>query len=84
MVTKINERKPKHGGRLPFGFRTVGSEKVLTDEGRAVLERIVELRKSGYTYREIQEDEGVHHLNGKKMSISTIQYILMNIERYGL
>lgn len=66
------------GGRNRFGFCKVDGVAKLTDEGRAVVKRIFELREKGFTYRAIREDEGVRHLDGRKLNISTIQIILQN------
>lgn len=74
--------KPKHGGRARFGFRRVGKEQILTDEGKRVVERIFALRDEGYTYKQITEDEDVRHPDGRKLSTSTVQQILKNRERY--
>jgi intein-encoded DNA endonuclease-like protein len=52
------------------------------EEGREVVRRILELRDSGCAYREIREDAGVHHRDGRKLSISTIQIIVKNREEY--
>ena len=73
------EKRDKTGGRNMFGFRNRGE---MYDEGKAVVRRILELRDAGYTYRKIQEDDGVHHLDGRKIGISTIQIILNNRDRY--
>lgn len=72
------ERRVKYGGRQRFGF----CDGVLTAEGKAVTDRIFELRDKGYSYRMIREDEGVHHPDGRKMSISTIQIIIKNRSMY--
>jgi hypothetical protein len=74
--------KLKHGGRLKFGFRREGNKVVLTDEGRAVVTRIFELRDVGYTLNEISKDESVHHPDGRKLSVSTVQQILKNRGKY--
>lgn len=77
-----NERKNKYGGRHIFGFQNIDGETKLTDHGRAVVNRIFELRDLGYTYRAIREDSGVCHPDGRPISISTIQIILSNREKY--
>lgn len=68
------ERDGKKGGRPRFGERS--------EFERAVVERIFELRDAGWTLRKIAEDERVSYLDGTKMSISTIQTILKNREKY--
>jgi hypothetical protein len=57
-------------------------ELILTAEGKSVVKRIFDLRDEGLTYRAIQDDENVHHLDGRKIGISTIQIILQNREIY--
>lgn len=79
---KKSDKRSLHGGRLPFGFRRVRGEIVLNPEALKIARRIIELRDEGTTYREITEDPGVHHLDGRKMGISTIQVILSNRSKY--
>lgn len=74
--------RQKNGGRHKFGFQVIDGESVLTERGRAIVKRIFELRDAGYTYRRISDDEGVHHLDGRKLNISTIQIILKNRKIY--
>lgn len=81
LATYMNSRK-KSGGRSKFGFQNVDGEAVLTDSGRAVVKRILELRDTGYTYQKIRDDEGVHHPDGRKLNISTIQIIIQNRKIY--
>ena len=73
-----SEDRKKYGGRRIFGFDANG----LTEHGRVVVGRILELRDMGYKYRQIQSDSGVHHPNGNSLSISTIQIIVKNREKY--
>lgn len=68
----------KTGGRYKFGYDEHG----LTEYGRKVVGRILELRDQGMTLRNIREDAGVRHPDGRKMSISTIQMIVDNREKY--
>lgn len=79
-VQYIRSREDKRGigGRLAFGFTRNG----LTPEGKKIAQRIFELRDAGVKYSEIQNDPGVRHLDGRKMSISTIQVILKNRGKY--
>ena len=44
--------------------------------------RIIEMRDAGITLRGIQEDKGVHHPDGRKISVSTIQQIINNRDIY--
>ena len=72
----------RHGGRSKFGFRKVDGKDVLTDDGRAVVKRILEMRDNGCTYQKIRDDEGVHHPDGRSLNISTIQIIIQNRKFY--
>lgn len=78
VLYSVQNRRPKSGGRYRFGFGAAG----ILPEGRVVVKRILELRDAGHTYRKIQEDPGVHHLDGRKLSISTIQIIIKNRQIY--
>jgi hypothetical protein len=69
------KRRQKYGGRYRFGF---GADGTLYEDARVVLKRIFELRDKGYPYRKIQDDPGVHHPDGRKICISTIQIIIQN------
>ena len=75
-------RKQKKGGRTPYGYYRKDGELVPNPEKMKVVERILELRDSGYVYRQIWEDEQVRHPDGRKLSISTIQYIVKDRGRY--
>lgn len=75
-------RRKRNGGRSKFGFQKVNGEEVLTDTGRAVVKRILELRDMGYTYQRISEDDGVHYPDGRSLNISTIQIIIQNRKIY--
>ena len=76
------ENRKKTGGRYKFGFQNIDGEVVLTDVGRVVVKRILELRDAGFTYQRIRDDEGVHHLDGRNLNISTIQHIIKNRNLY--
>lgn len=69
-----SEKREKHGGRRMFGLKS--------GEEMAVVYRIFELRDAGCTLKEISEDPGVGYLDGRKMSLSTIQTILKNRNKY--
>lgn len=77
-----SRRKNIYGGRQPFGFTRRNGVVVEIPEMMAVARRILELRDAGMTLREIQTDEGVHHPDGRKISVSTIQLIVKNREKY--
>lgn len=72
VVKEVSEKRGR--GRRRFGE---GSE-----AERAVVDRIFELRDAGKTMREISEDDRVKRMDGTKMSVSTIQTILNNREKY--
>lgn len=63
-----------HSGRPKFGDRS--------EAERAVVARIFELKDVGYTLRKIREDDKVRYPDGRELSISTIQTILKNREKY--
>ena len=67
----IGKRRP---GRPRFGL---GS-----DAERAVVDRIFELRDDGKTLKEITQDKKVRYPDGRRMTISTIQVILKNRDKY--
>lgn len=79
---QVQNRKEKYGGRQSFGFRRRGDRVEEIPESMAVARRILELRDAGITLRGIQEDEGVHHPDGRKISVSTIQQIIKNRNKY--
>ena len=54
----------------------------MTVDRKAVKRNLDELRDMGFTYRRISEDENVHHPDGRKLNISTIQIILKNRKIY--
>ena len=76
------KRRKKNGGRCKFGFQNINGEVKLTEQGRAVVNRIFELRDKGYSYHKIRNDDGVRHLDGGKLAVSTIQVILENRKVY--
>ena len=76
------KHRKKSGGRCKFGFRNINGEVKLTENGRAVVNRIFELRDRGYSYHAIRNDENVRHLDGRMLAVSTIQVILENRKVY--
>ena len=72
IVKDVSEKR--RGGRRKFGD---GSEAEM-----AVVRRIFELRDAGCKLRVIADDELVRRATGEKLSISTIQTILNNREKY--
>jgi len=84
LVAKFNSSRRKYGGRCKFGYHRVNGELVVHPERMKVVRRILELKDKGCTLREIREDEGVHHTDGRKLSLSTIQIIIGNRKDYEL
>lgn len=76
------EQRKKRGGRQMFGFYQKHGRIVENPAMIAVARRVVALRDAGMTYREIREDSGVHHPDGRKLSLSTIQVIIGNRDKY--
>lgn len=76
------EQRGKRGGRQPFGYRQEHGRLVEIPEKIAVARRIIALRDAGKTYREIQADAGVRHPDGGELSMSTIQAIVKNRDKY--
>lgn len=72
----------KHGGRCKFGFQNIDGEVTLTERGRAVVNRIFEMRDRGCTYNVIRNDDSVRHPDGRMLAVSTIQIILDNRKIY--
>lgn len=77
-----DRRKQTYGGRQPFGYTRKNGVVTEIPEMMAVARRILELRDAGYTLRRIREDAGVYHPDGRKISVSTIQQIIVNREKY--
>lgn len=83
IVENLEKRRgKKSGGRNKFGYQNIGGEIKLTEKGRQVVKRIFELRDQGCTYSRIRDDDNVRHLDGRLLSISTIQIIIENRDFY--
>lgn len=82
LIHQAKSRKQQYGARQSFGFRRRGGQIEEIPDSMAVARRILELRDAGITLRGIQEDEKVHHPDGRKISVSTIQQIIKNREKY--
>jgi hypothetical protein len=76
------QNRGKRGGRQTFGFMKKNGQIVEIPKLIYVARRIIELRDSGMTLKEIQNFPEIHHLDYKKISTSTIQQIIKNRERY--
>ena len=70
------KHRKKSGGRCKFGFQNIDGEVKLTENGRAVVNRIFEMRDRGCTYNVIRNDDKVRHPDGRMLAVSTIQIIL--------
>lgn len=82
LTYQAESRKQKYGGRQPFGFYRKNGRVVQRPNSIVVVKRILELRDTGATLQRISEDPEVHHPDGRKISISTIQQIIKNRDRY--
>ena len=83
MAQRAQERrKQTYGGRQPFGWIRRNGVVEENPAMMAVARRIIELNDVGYTLRGIQDDSGVHHPDGRKISVSTIQQIIKNRDKY--
>ena len=65
LIYATSRKKDKYRGRNVF------------NDG-AVIQKILELRETGLTMREIRDAEGVRRQDGGKLSLSTIQKIINN------
>ena len=75
-------RKQTYGGRQPFGYRRVRNKVREIPEAIDVARKIIALKDEGATLRQIHECESIHHPDGRKISVSTIQQIIKNREKY--
>lgn len=82
LLRQTVELRKKRGGRQMFGYCKRRGMIVEIPEKIAVARRIIELRDSGVTLREIQDDPGCRNLDGTELSMSTIQTIIKNREVY--
>lgn len=78
---QIDNRR-KRGGRQVFGFTKRSGQVVEIPEMMEVARRVIKMRDDGFTLKEISADRRVRHPDGKKISVSTIQMIVKNRERY--
>lgn len=82
LLKRDAERRKKRGGRQTFGYYRKNGVIKENPAMMAVARRIIELRDAGYTLKQISENPDVYHYGGQKLSVSTIQVILKNRERY--
>lgn len=76
------ERRKKRGGRQMFGFTKKNGVVVEIPEMMEVARRVIELRDAGITLKGIRSDGGVKHPDGRKLSVTTIQTIVKNRDKY--
>lgn len=79
------ERERHGGGRAMFGWRYVNGEKVPVPQELVVADRVLLLRESGCSYREIEQklrDEGRTTRTGTPVRASTIARICERRELY--
>lgn len=81
-IQEMNRRKEKYGGRQPFGYYRRNGVVVENPAMMYVARKIIELRDAGMTMREIQDNPEIHHPDGRKISVSTIQQIIKNRGKY--
>ena len=77
------KQRGRRGGRQMFGYYKRKGEVVEKPELIAVARRIIELRDAGKTYREIRENPEAQPADWGELSLSTIQTIIKNREKYG-
>lgn len=82
LAYQAEHRKKNYGGRQPFGYRKSGSEIREIPEMIDVARKIIMLKDAGATLRQIHETPCICHPDGRKISVSTIQQIIKNRERY--
>lgn len=83
-VERELESRKKYAGRCKFGFHRINGEEVPHEEGMKVVRRVFELRDKKYTYEQIRDDAGVHGIDGRRLSLSTVALIVRNREYYEL
>ena len=76
------QNRRKRGGRQVFGFTKKKGQVVEIPERIAVARRVIALRDAGCTLKGIRADKEVRHPDGRKISVSTIQQIIKNRDRY--
>jgi DNA invertase Pin-like site-specific DNA recombinase len=83
---KIKSEKGGYsGGRTPYGYRPLSGKMVIDDAQAEVVRKIFEMKKSGYTYRQIVDElnrNGYVNKSGSKWAISSVQVILGNENTY--
>lgn len=79
--SQIDNRK-KRGGRQMFGFMKKNGQIVENPAQIRVARKVIEMRDAGCKLREIKDDKGVCHPDGTPLSLSTIQVIIRNRDKY--
>lgn len=75
-------RKKRYGTRQMFGYYRKNGVVLPREDSLAVVRHIFALRDAGCTLRTIQEDPEVHHPDGRRLSLATIQKILKDRGKY--
>lgn len=76
------ENRGKRGGRQIFGYYKKNGMVAENPAMVAVARKVIELRDGGSKLREIQAHDGVCFPNGEPLSLSTIQTIIRNRDKY--
>lgn len=76
------ENRKKRGGRQMFGFYKKNGVIVENPGMIEVARKVIELRDAGYKLREIQGRDDVCFPDGTPLSLSTIQTIIKNRDKY--
>lgn len=82
LLRQTVDRRKRRGGRNPFGYRKENGEFVEIPMLIEVARDVIKLRDAGHTLRYIRDHEDIRHLDGKKISMSTIQLIIKNRDKY--
>ena len=77
-----SQRAKRTYGRQRFGFRMENGVVIPILGGVKVVRRVLDLHDAGYTLRQIQADNDVHHPDGRPGSVSTIQAIIKRRKEY--
>lgn len=78
---QIQNRK-KRGGKQIFGYTKKNGLITEIPEMIAVARKVLKMRDSGFTLKEISGDKEIRYPDGRKISVSTIQQIIKNREKY--
>lgn len=82
LLRQTVDRRKRRGGRNPFGYRKEDGELVEIPMLIDVARDVIRMRDAGRTLKYIRDHEDIRHLDGKKISMSTIQLIIKNRRMY--